>query len=110
MPSEGLCYTKYLLINESDKTDVASAMFAAAFAQKATAGSFVLYYEGHPTATISHAASAAMVQAALSAIPAIQGVNVDFSVPSSGACNSAEINVIQVGRALSPGLFCDRMQ
>ena len=75
------------------------------FARKATTGSFVLYYEGHPSTTISHAASAATVKAALSAIPAIRGVNVDFSVPSSGACNSAAINIIQVSHALSPRLF-----
>lgn len=77
------------------------AMFVFVFAQKATAGSFVLYYEGHPTTSISHAASAASVEAALSAIPAIQSVNVVFSNPSSGACNSAAINVIQVSHALS---------
>lgn len=80
--------------------NVADAMFAVvAFAHKATAGSFVLYYEGHPTTTLSHDASAANVKAALSAIPAVQGVNVDFSIPLN-ACNSAAINVIQVGHPL----------
>lgn len=72
------------------------------FLYKATAGTFVLYYEGYPTTTLLHDASEANVETALSAIPVIQGgVNVDFSIPSSGACNSTATNVIQVGLIIS---------
>lgn len=86
-------------------------MFSAVFVvvatvQKAAAGSFVLYYEGYPSTTLSYDASEADVRAALSAIPAIQGVDVTFSIPGSGACNSAAINVIQVGHTISP-LICE---
>ncbi|CAM9299639.1 unnamed protein product [Hapterophycus canaliculatus] len=63
---------------------------------EATAGSFVLYYEGHPATTLPYDASEVDVQSALSAISLIQGVNVEFSIPSSGACNSTAINIIQV--------------
>ncbi|CAM9494096.1 unnamed protein product [Scytosiphon promiscuus] len=63
---------------------------------EASAGSFVLYYEGYPTTTLAHDASETDVEVALSAIQLIQGVNVEFSIPSSGACNSTAINVIQV--------------
>ncbi|CAM9684713.1 unnamed protein product [Pylaiella littoralis] len=64
---------------------------------QATVGTFVLYYESYPSATLRHDASEADVETALSAIPVIQGgVNVDFSIPLSGACNSTAINVIQV--------------
>lgn len=91
---------------EQPKSHLPYAMFTAvAFARKAIAGSFVLYYEGYPTTTLSHDASAAKVKAALSAIPAIRGVNVNFSIPLGGACSSAAINVIQVGHVLSLPLF-----
>lgn len=69
---------------------------------KATAGSFVLYYEGYPSTTLSYDATKGEVQAALSAIPTIQGVNVAFSIDDSGACNSDAINVIQVSHVVSP--------
>lgn len=68
----------------------------AAFVHKATAGSFVLYFEGYPTTTLLHDASEADVESALSSIPATQGINVEFSIPLSGACNSTAINVMQV--------------
>lgn len=64
--------------------------------QQATAGTFVLYYEGHPTPSILYDASEADMEKALKSIPTIQGVAVEFSSPSSGACNSSAINVIEV--------------
>lgn len=55
----------------------------------------MLYYEGHPTPSIRYDASEEDVRAALSTIPVIQGVDVEFSMDSSGACNSTAINIIQ---------------
>ncbi|CAM9203672.1 unnamed protein product [Ectocarpus sp. 12 AP-2014] len=63
---------------------------------EATAGSFVLYYEGYPTTDILYDASEADIESALAAIPDVQGANVEFSIPLSGACSSTAINVIQV--------------
>lgn len=72
-----------------------NSVFGVCLSRKATAGSFVLYYEGYATASLSHDASEADIEDALSIVPVIQGVDVEFSMPTSGACNSTAINVIQ---------------
>lgn len=61
----------------------------------------MLYYEGHATGSILHDASESDVESALAIMPVVRGVNVDFSLPSSGACNSTAINVMQVGQLTS---------
>lgn len=45
--------------------------------------------------SLPYDASEADVEDALSIIPVIQGVDVEFSIATSGACNSTAINVIQ---------------
>lgn len=65
--------------------------------RQAASGSFVLYYEGYATTSILHDASEEDVRDAIETIPLIQSVDVKFSIPSSGACKIAAINVIQVG-------------
>lgn len=73
-----------------------TSIFSVYLSRKATAGSFVLYFEGYATASLSHDASEADVEDALSIVPVVQGVDVEFSIATSGACNSTAINVIQV--------------
>ena len=51
--------------------------------------------EGYATVSLPYDASEADVEDALSIIPVIQGVDVEFSIATSGACNSTAINVIQ---------------
>lgn len=58
-----------------------------------------MYYEGHASTSILHDASPDDVKGALESIPVIQGVDVDFSVPTSGACNASVINVVQASAA-----------
>lgn len=70
-----------------------------ASSQKATAGSFVLYYEGYATTSILYDASEEDVEVALSTISIIQGVDVDFSLGYSGACSSTAINIIQASNS-----------
>ena len=56
----------------------------------------MLYFEGHATTSILYDASEADVENALSTISVIQqGVDVEFSLADSGACNTTAINVIQ---------------
>ncbi|CAM9408980.1 unnamed protein product [Discosporangium mesarthrocarpum] len=63
---------------------------------EASGGTFVLYYEGHGSSSIPYDASAEDIEEALEDIQLVNDVNVVFSSPSSGACNSTYINVIQV--------------
>ncbi|CAM9607255.1 unnamed protein product, partial [Sphacelaria rigidula] len=63
---------------------------------QATAGSFVLYYEGYASRTLLYDSDEEDVESALHSISILQGVDVTFSIPSSGACNTSAINVIQV--------------
>lgn len=67
------------------------------FTCSATSGTLVFYFNGAPTATISHAASASNVQAALEKHQDITSVNVTFH-PSRGAtvCQSSPTNVVRV--------------
>lgn len=61
----------------------------------ANTGSFVLYYRGVPSATISHDATAVMVSAALQKIPALKGgVKVSFSVAGARVCQIQRNNVL----------------
>lgn len=57
----------------------------------------MLYYEGYATPPLLYDASETDLEDALKSIPIIQGVAVEFSNPSSGACNSSATNVIEVG-------------
>ncbi|KAJ1438772.1 hypothetical protein B484DRAFT_412784 [Ochromonadaceae sp. CCMP2298] len=61
----------------------------------ASTGSFVLYYNGHPSHSISHAANAAAVKTALLAIPQLTGAKVVFSQAHGSVCQ-LHANVVSV--------------
>lgn len=61
----------------------------------------MLYYEGHATTSIVYNADEEDVESALKMISVLQDVDVTFSIPSSGACNTSAINVIQVRSSIN---------